>query len=184
MKNSIYTVLLVALAAVLFVSCESTNKNNGKLDPSAKIYISPAQGVKLQTPTKADPEHLTAKQIIETAQRVYTNNWHLDVGDWNRDLANSRFIVGSDWAINQQGELTYEFIGARNYTFVTLDQNLGPKDTIAYIPNSIMQSVETAIKAAYDAENYSECYRLLQEAFVFTPINGSEYKVLQAKGEN
>ena len=90
------------------------------------------------------------------------------------------------WVINN-GELTREFIESWDMILVTREDINGGKpisDTIAYIPNATLRTAETAIKAAFNAGNYDEVYRLVDEAYRFTPINGADWKALKENGTN
>lgn len=55
-------------------------------------------------------------------------------------------------------------------------------DTIAYIPNSVLRSAETSIKAAYDRNDFASCYQIFDSAYVFIPITGPEWRALKANG--
>ena len=44
-------------------------------------------------------------------------------------------------------------------------------DTIAYVPNDVINTACPLIEAAYADENYTEVYRLFNEAFTFIPIS-------------
>lgn len=58
------------------------------------------------------------------------------------------------------------------------------RDTVAYIPNSVMNNARTQIKAAFSNNDHQEVYRLFNEAFTFIPINGKEYRALKKLGQN
>lgn len=171
----------VALVAVALTACQD-KKDNGKLDPEAKVYISPAQGVKADT---ENPKHLTARQIVEQANALTGVNFGImGVDDWNRDLERNRIIGVSTWVVAQDGTLETGLIKARDMILVTLDYGNIPRDTIAYLPNAVMIEAEKKIRAAYDVENYEACYKLFEEAFVFYPITGAEWLALKAAGNN
>jgi hypothetical protein len=55
-------------------------------------------------------------------------------------------------------------------------------DTIGYIPNSVMRSAETKIKAAYEAGDFESVRTLFFTAFTFTPITGDEWRELKRQG--
>lgn len=185
MKNLLSTIILVACAASVFTSCQKDN-SKGKLDPSAKVYISPAPGVKGadQVFNKAygDQKILTAHEIVLQTQRLMPNG--LDIDDWNKDSVNDRFICGSTWVVNMFGELSDVMITSRDMIFVTVNEENRAKDTIAYIPNKVMIEAEKAITAAYNAGDYVTCYRLFEEAFTFIPTTGKQWGELKSKGEN
>jgi hypothetical protein len=54
-------------------------------------------------------------------------------------------------------------------------------DTIGYIPNSIMRSAESRIKAAYEAQDNEAVYNIFNDTFVFYPITGKEWLALKAQ---
>ena len=60
----------------------------------------------------------------------------------------------------------------------------GVKDTIAYIPNSVMREAQGRIEKAYNEGNYSEVYKLFHETFRFRPITGRKWRELKAQGLN
>lgn len=70
-----------------------------------------------------------------------------------------------------------------------IDLNLGQlpfpniHDTIGYIPNRVVEQAETAIHSAFEAGDYEECMRLFEQAYIFIPITGAEWRALKAKGE-
>ena len=53
------------------------------------------------------------------------------------------------------------------------------KDTIAYIPDATLRAAETVIYAAWNLQDNEEVYRLFNEAFVFVPVTGAEWRALQ-----
>ena len=69
--------------------------------------------------------------------------------------------------------------------FTTDDGVLVPANTevIAYIPNAKMDEAQKAIRAAWEAKDNEEVYRLFNEAFTFIPITNNEWKALKEKGE-
>ncbi|MEG2239321.1 MAG: hypothetical protein RRX93_07885 [Bacteroidales bacterium] len=57
-------------------------------------------------------------------------------------------------------------------------------DTIGYIPNQKMQESSLKIRTAFEAKDYNECYRLLENVFVFEQTSGPEYMELVRQGRN
>lgn len=55
-------------------------------------------------------------------------------------------------------------------------------DTIAYIPNSVVLKARAEITEALNREDFTECYRLFDEAFVYVPITGEKWRALKAAG--
>lgn len=186
-------ILLSALAlGVAFTSCKKENKG-GRLDPNAKVALNPAPGTKAYDPE--NPDHLTAKQITERATII--SYWNEDYTTANaiereftpeqRDLDNNRLMMWGTDVVGALGELTTVFIEGHDFILEEWTNRGLPtfkKDTIAYIPNAVIRAAEQKIKAAYYAENYTECYRLMDEAFTYTPITAAELRELKAAGQN
>lgn len=63
----------------------------------------------------------------------------------------------------------------------TYCKNMG-RDTIAYIPNTILREAEKNIKEAYAQGDYETCYKLFDTALSFYPITGAEWRALKAQG--
>lgn len=176
---------LLLLLSILFIAfgCEpeSPDINIGKLDPNATILIRPAKGVKLRS---EDTESLTALEIVHrTWAMIYHNDYQpgysikRGFADVQRDFEIPALKMWGIDIIDEDGNLKPIFIEA--YDILLTTENFA--DTIAYIPNSVLRSAEIAIKAAYSAENYTEVYRLFNEAYTFLPITGNEWHKLQMK---
>lgn len=58
------------------------------------------------------------------------------------------------------------------------------RDTIAYVPNSVLREAEKKIYKAYADSNYTEVYRLFHAAYKFKPITGKQWQRLKAAGQN
>lgn len=57
------------------------------------------------------------------------------------------------------------------------------RDTIGYVPNRVIRDAESKIKTAFEAGDYEECMRLFEQAYIFIPITGEEWRALKAKNE-
>lgn len=57
-------------------------------------------------------------------------------------------------------------------------------DTIGYVSNQTLQQARNAIKAAYDEGDYENVYRMFDNAFIFHPVTGEEYKILKSQNLN
>lgn len=165
---------------VMAMSCKSDDNNGGKLDPNAKVYINS------QMPkSTANQEALSPLEVIKRADKIHNSIIEVGLSDFNRDLENLRIVGTSTWVVSQFGELTTDFIKSSNNILVTIDpESLETVDTIAYIPNSVMRTAEATITTAYNASDFTTCYKLFEEAFVFIPTTGKEYRELQAQGKN
>ena len=172
MKN-LFLLLAVAFA---FASCEKEIENidKGKLDPNATILIRAGKGVK----TRAHVSGLTAQEIVEATANIkfktqYFSNNYLEepilaargFAEAQRDLSIPALKMWGTDIIAQDGSYMRDFIyGTEIYL---TDHN---NDTIAYIPQTVIDNARTLIETAYADENYTEVYKVFDEAFTFLPI--------------
>lgn len=184
----ITTICAIALCAIAITSCKD-DKKGGKLDPNAMISLRPAAGVK----AAENPEHLTAKQIVEQATGI--GYWNRAITTHNalgrgfapvqRDIANLRLLMWGIDIIKRDGSYAPDFIEAEDVILDKWDQSTNKiTDTIAYIPNAVLRTAQPLIKSAHAEGNYTECYRLFDQAFTFIPITGKEWLELKAQGKN
>lgn len=180
-------ILLFAVAA--FVGCEKEKDN--LLDPNAMIAINPAPDIKAET----NPKHLSAKEIVEQATILSfwnTKFWdqaaqEREFGDHQKDFINHRLLMAGFDIIQTTGALELWFIEGSDFLVEAWYDRGKPefrKDTIAYIPNAVIRAAEVKIKEAYANKDYKECYRLMDEAFTYTPITAAEWRALKAAGNN
>lgn len=209
MKKLLY--LLIALMGISLTACNS-DKNDipevkkpiGKLDPSAFVRIEAEKGVKVRA---------TDDQYTEDGERLYTafevakygaalKPTGKRFGDQRDTLSQNPALLmfGTD-IITMDGELHRTFIDARDNVIVQFSLDGKPltyddimailddriyrvkEDTIAYIPNSVMDEATKKIEEAYNDSNYTEVYRLFNEAFTFKPITAKQWKRLKALGK-
>lgn len=169
-------IILLLTVLMAMVACEDKVKDidKGKLDPNATILIRPAKGVK----TRATIKGLTAQQIVEDAllvtwQSHYANNKYEEkavviargFNEQQKDFELPALkMLGID-VISAEGDyyrdLTYAFD-----VFIVNEA----RDTIAYVPNEVINNARVAIEAAFKDENYNEVYNLFNSAFTFLPI--------------
>jgi hypothetical protein len=112
--------------------------------------------------------------------------WERGFDEMQRDLNPDNPMLKM-WAldiITEEGEYLPHFIESENIILMSFDLTVvdSPRDTIGYIPNSVMRTAETAIKAAYANGDTEAVYQLFNEAFTFRPITGAEYKALKEAG--
>ncbi len=169
-------ILFLLFALALLTSCDPNDTpDKGKLDPNAMILIKPAKGVQL----KATVPGLTGLEVVEQALNIkwqthygamgYTEEVK-DIGrsfpEQQKDYeAPALLMLGID-VISQEGEYVKTFTYGFN-VFITDANN----DTIAYVPDAVINAARPLIEAAYEAENYTEVYRIFNEAFTFLPIS-------------
>jgi len=169
-------ILFLSVFALLVAGCEKDPVvDKGKLDPNAMILIKPAKGVQL----KATVPGLTALEIVEQADAIefrsnYFDNQYSDnpkemsrgFSETQRDLSIPALKMFGIDVINAQGEYLKDF----THGFDVFITNIS-SDTIAYVPNEIINNARILIEAAYEDENYTEVYRIFNEAFTFLPIS-------------
>ncbi len=171
---------LVLIFSILFIaiSCDpdTPDVNKGKLDPNAMIVIKPAKGVQLRSTVTG----LTALEVVERATSMKLQMRYFD------DLDNGQYkiagrgfneetmkdfnipalkMLGID-VINAQGEYIRDLTTAKSVYITDING-----DTLAYVPDDVINNARPLIEAAYAEENYTEVYRLFDEAFTFLPIS-------------
>jgi len=189
--------LFYLLIAVLLIACKGDEPKVFQIDPLATVNIKPAAGTVMKVKSNVNVEHLTALEIVKQATLI---QYHYN------DLVLGRGLIGFDaWFpenlrdtvsiipclkmyagyIISDGELQPQFIEGRNIILIHINgsNSNGIRDTIAYIPNSVIQAAEIAIKAAYADKDLESIYKLFNEAYTFTPITGSEWRVLKANNQ-
>jgi len=181
MRNSLF--FFIISIAIFITGCSKSDDGNG-YDPYRQISLRPANGVLL----KSGGELLTAQQIVEQAWEV-----QLEYGGYvgqrgfseaQRDLVNYRLMLGSTDIIRYGNELVPDFIEGKNFVLLRYHPETRSKDTIAYIPNSVMRRAEKLIKDAFNRNDYATCYAVMDSSFKFYPINGKLYRELKSKGLN
>lgn len=183
MKN-----LLITLAvALMLTACGKEplpeNPANGKLDPNKMITLR-------QAPTKDMIPGLTALEIVQNAVNI---KWTTHYGDnfyyetpikpartftdqfkdfnkpallmWGTDIIQPELLNLSHGQNVEYGMFLRDFIDGFD-VYITDGNN----DSIAHIPNEVLRAARPLIWQAYSDSNYTEVYRLFDEAFTFIPI--------------
>lgn len=204
MKKFIY----ILLAAVAFVACSSDEPapiNKGRLDPNAMVRIEAEKGVKIRSTEDASTEDgeelLTALEIAKQGvvidlvgafdhnENPYTDgevHYHSRTfGDNMRDTIseNPALLMFSTDIIDDRGKLYKGFLYATDVVVCRANTTWTGKDTIAYIPNSVLKEAREKIEKAYSDSNFTEVYRLFNEAYKFRPITAKQWKKLKAEGK-
>lgn len=179
-------VLLIAvMALVSLTACK--DKKGQVLDPDAKISLRPAQGVKAE-----NPNHLTAKEIVEQATDIWFWNYSITTANAlgrgfapsQRDLVNFRLLMWGTDIISREGKYISEFIESEDVILTKEHSDFNGMDTIGYIPNAVLRTAQPLIKMAHSAGDYAKCYELFDKAFTFIPITGAEWLELKRQGLN
>lgn len=193
MRNLLFIPILF-----LFFACEETFQlpvgTMISIKPAIGAWDSPMRIVSDSTETDSIVyEHLSALEIVKQTVGLSFQNVPLygeqaaDRGfsEEMRDTVSdppSLKMLGTD--IIYEGNYYPEFIECTDcILFIALDGGLH-RDTVGYIPNSVLRAAEVEIKTAFEALDNEEVYRLFNEAFTFVPVTGAEWRALKAKGEN
>ena len=111
----------------------------------------------------------------------------------DRGTLHKNFLYGRDvviTAVRYKGRLT-TYNDQHSYdpndypnSLAAAIQREGVGDTIAYLPTSVMREAQIKIEKAFNDSNYTEVYRLFNEAFRFKPITARKWRELKAQGLN
>ena len=172
MKKILFLLLIIPLV----FACEDPKEivDKGQLDPDAMIILKPAKGVQLRS-TVAD---LTALEIVQNAinikfQSHYFGNVYFDdakllartFGEGYKDYQIPALkMLGID-VITSEGEYYKDLTHAFNVVITD-----GNNDTIAFVPDAVINNARTLIENAYQNQDFNEVYRIFNEAFTFLPI--------------
>lgn len=201
--------LLLTAVVVIFTACNNDDeptkpKSRGQLNPNALVTISPAKGVKVRAIGDADSD--TAFSALEVMLRAHSAKYHTQYSGHvledrefytgvgfapeQKDTANAKLRFWGTQIISANGMLLKGTLYARDIVIVGGDPSLGePRysnsiDTLAYIPNAVLREARAKIEQAYRDSNFTEVYRLFDEALTYIPCTAKQYKELKAKGLN
>ncbi len=185
--------LLLFLAAASLLACKPQNapeepkKPIGKLDPNATITIRPAKGVQIRkqsfgVQTRSKATGLTALEVVQQATSIHyqshyaDNRYHEELVSLRRgfredmkDFTTPALKMLSLDVITYDGKYFRDLTYSKNVYIVKVTD--GHKvDTIACIPDEVINAARPLIEAAYNDSNYTEVYRLFDEAFTFRPL--------------
>ena len=194
--EKIYYLFIIAILATACKVNEPTEPF--KLDPLATVNIKPEKGAWKSPAMRAkaeNPLHLSALDIVKqtTVMQYYNPNIGVGSGKIERMFDKLQRDTISEtpslkmWAtdiINDKGEYVPEFIEAHDIILIHFHEMTPTtaRDTIGYIPNSVIRAAQSAVKTAYDDNDPEEVLRLFNEVFIFRPVTGAEYKALKASG--
>ena len=174
-------ILFLLFAVALFVNCDPKDlpEPKGAFNPQAVITIRAANGVK----TRSTVSGLTALEVVQNAVNIKWQSHYFgdaysestkDIArtfiEAHRDLQTPALKMwGTDILYKEQEDsqiaIYKDFIHGFNVV-ITDNQN----DTIAYIPDEVINNARPLIEAAFADKNYTEVYRIFDEAFTFLPI--------------
>ena len=178
--------LIILLAMVAMAGCKKeTVKPDEPFvpDPNAMVLIRGEQ------PTKGYIPGLTPLEIVEQGLNIrFTTHWSFvnDYEDIQRHIYYDEPVnAGRGFAeehkdydipalkmwgtdiIGQNGGLVKDFLYSVD-VYIT-DWN---HDTIAHVPQAVIDNARLLIETAYHNQEYEEVYRLFDEVFTFRPIAG------------
>lgn len=174
--------ILFLLIGLALLSCDPEKDLpdvKGKFDPQAMIVLRPANGVQLRS---TSIYNLTAIEIVEQAVNMEWQSHWFDNKYWDDDkhIARSFGEHQKDYQIPALKMMGYDIINIidgepifyKDFLYghgVYITTGTG-RDTLAYVPDSVLINARPLIEAAFADSNYTEVYRLFNEAFTFLPI--------------
>lgn len=190
MKKNLF-LLLGLFTFFALASCKkSDNKPSGLLDRDAKVSIHivensmRAEGENPKTIPLETLKEIDEMHFIGYNKTTYSG---LGIGEENKDFDKLVIKLWGDYIIHngapkytgfKDGELNEYFIRAKDVYFTNRDDS----KIVAYIPNKVLQEAYIKVKAAYDAGNLEEVYKLFAEAYTAIPTTNEEYAALKEKG--
>lgn len=185
-----------------------------KKDEGQSTPVFTLSGVTSLTEGKAAYNISRVNWIVKHVWELKGSNWALGFGyDAGRDTINGKFRFYPDDAIgginadadglgyflskghnlhftvpvDSEGNIFGEWSDTHKqheYNRLNRPEITRKFDTVAYIPNAVMERTRNEVRAALKAGDMNRCYELFDKAIVFIPITGEEYKELEARGEN
>jgi hypothetical protein len=184
MKN--LTILLAVLA--LAFACEKE-----KPEPDIVVSDIMIRGQESLKSTAFDGEHLTPQEIAEQSTHIVAQlnlhsgdeyiSYYYTIFEEYRDIENGIIILPAEFILDPSDyQLMLDFITGKDVVMQRRVNDI--TDTIAYIPNSVIQNASILIYDAYEREAWQEIYDIFRTEFIFIPITGSEYRSLESQGLN
>lgn len=166
--------LFVTSLALVFAACEKDPETEHQIGGNEYVLIKPDASFQF----KATYSGMSPEEIVRDAfSLTWTTHWsdyqYFDTpGSMNRgfpdiykDYENNILKFLSIDIIADNGDLMPTFITGWDF-FILNEEN----DTIAYIPNDVIRAAEIEINEAYESEDYTEVYRLFDEAYTYKAI--------------
>lgn len=164
--------LFILLIAVAFLGCKENEPVPFKFDPNAKIMLRGEDNVKSIITGSTPLEVVQTAINIKWQSHYFSNNYYevpYDIArtfsESDRDFDIPALLMRGTDIISQEGEYYRDFIYAFN-VYITDNNN----DSIAYVSDQVITQARALIEEAYNNEDYSEVYRIFNEAFTFLPL--------------
>ena len=176
MKKVFYLFTVVLLMA----ACKGNEPQNKRFDPNAMIVIRGQQTQGVSPSQKAMIDGLTDLEIVQKAVNIkwmsnWAGNYYYDAsetartfGDKDKDFNKPALLMqGIDIIAYDEGKnfIIKDFLYGYD-VFITDILN----DTIAYVPNEVLEKARKPIEEAFERGDYDAIYRMFNEAFTFLPI--------------
>lgn len=211
MKRLFLLIAAISCGVFATVGCDDDD-NNGKLDKEAKIWINGVNTTNkyLQENPDGSQRRLTVEEIckgdsVTIAVRSYegavtgmacvinpiedkpawggidTIQMRLSLQAGNIQVLEDNAFLSPDWYVYIQKMERYTEIVDNGKLYVGWVYT----DTIAYVPRAQrLEAYEKLVPLFEDKDaNWSEIYRIFNEAYIFVPCTGEEYKKLRESGE-
>lgn len=184
---------IITAIITLLAGCKDDVKEF-KIDPLSTVKLRPATSIYLSKQMAKTNSVLSALEIVKQTTVIHMTMNNGLVGErafdkLQRDTSESdpKLMMWATDIINSDMQYVPDFIESTDVILVhwrnPMDR-LGEKDTIAYIPNSVIKSAQIAIKSAYDNKDAETCIKIFNEAFKFIPITGEGFRQLKKEGLN
>lgn len=182
-----YIIILAGLLAL--TSCCKSNEDKPNILKDVTLNINIKDGLRssgknqtLLTPAEI-VEKCVGMEFFATEDNVLSTRGFADA---QRDYVNNRLKMWASDIIRERDgiiELQTYFLTARD---VTLLQGINEdrSDTIAYIPNAVLEKAYKEIKEAFEKKEYQKVYDLFETAYTAIPTTGEIYKQLKKEGKN
>lgn len=177
-------IILLAMAAMAGCKKETVKPDEPFVpDPNAMVLI------RGESPDKGYIPGLTPLEIVEQGFNIrYSTHWSFlndfedidnhtyheepinvirSFGEEHKDYDIPALKMRGGDIIGQNGALSKEFL--HSFDVYITDVN---HDTIAYVPQAVIDNARLLIETAYHNQEYEEVYRLFDEVFTFRPIAG------------
>ena len=177
MKKVIYLFTVVLLMA----ACKGNEPQNKRFDPNAMIVIRGQQTQGVSPSQKAMIDGLTDLEIVQKAGNIkWMSHWSLNYYEKRPVTIARMFSEGKkDFkkpALLMQGIDIIGYDEGKNFLYkgflygydVFITDTLN--DTIAYVPNEVLEKARKPIEEAFERGDYDAVYRIFNEAFTFLPI--------------